>query len=161
MEWKISRAHGKCMVCQTVLEENQFYYSALTDAGVEFVRKDFCLACWGKRTEEVFSFWKSRVPPREKEAQTFVDDEALMEFFHRLEPEQEASKVHFRYLLGLMLMRKKRLKFEDLEREEGREYLILRQPGEEVRYRVLDPKLSQDKLDQLKEELNQILYQEV
>jgi hypothetical protein len=55
-------------------------------------------------------------------------------------------------------MRKKVFKFEDIERDEDKEFLILRRPGEEDRHRVFDPRLPKDELDKLKDDLYQLLY---
>ena len=160
MEWKISRRQGKCITCEVELNENDVFYSALLDSGEELSRKDFCPTCWETNQEEVFSFWKTRVPASDAPKQTMVDDEVLFDFFQRLEDEPEAAKVNFRFLLGLMLMRKKILKFEDIDRDEEQEFLILRQTGAKERHRVLDPQLSEEELDKLKDDLHGILYLE-
>jgi hypothetical protein len=158
MEWKISRGKGLCMDCQADMEEGQVFFSALIDADLEFQRKDYCPDCWEKKKEAVFSYWKTRVPDKDSTKKPTIDNEALLQFFQRLEPETEPARQNFRYLLGLMLMRKKVFKFEDIERDEDKEFLILRRPGEEERHRVFDPRLPKDELDKLKDDLYQLLY---
>jgi hypothetical protein len=160
MEWKIGQGKGQCAACSAGLVENQPFFSALIDLGVEFQRKDYCESCWAARTEEVFSYWKTRVPPKDTKKRPTIDDDALYDFFQRLETETEPSKQNFRYLLGLMLMRKRFLKFADIERVEEREFLVLRRPRENVMHRVLDPKLPEAELQKLKEDLEQLLYLE-
>lgn len=149
------------MHCQADMEEGRIFFSALIDAEFEFQRKDYCSDCWEKKEEAVFSYWKTRVPDKDSTKKPTIDNEALLQFFQRLEPEIEPAKQNFRYLLGLMLMRKKIFKFEDIEREEDKEFLILRRTGSEERHRVFDPRLQKDELEKLKDDLYQLLYLEV
>jgi len=162
MDWKIVQGKGQCSACGAELVEEQAFYSALVDTGVEFQRRDFCESCWASEPEEeAFSFWKTKVPPADSAKRPMIDDDALYDFFQRLEPETDPSKQNFRFLLGLMLMRKKFLKFADLERADGQEYIVLRRSRGKTRHRVLDPKLSEEELTKLKDDLDKILYLEV
>lgn len=160
MEWKISRGKGLCMQCESEMQEGQIFFSALLDTELEFQRKDFCSTCWEDISESVFSYWKTRVPPADASRKSMVDNEVLLDFFRRLEKETEPARINFRYLLSLMLMRKKILKFEDIERTDDDEFLVLRQVGEEQRHRVKDPRLPKDELEKLKDDLYQLLYLE-
>ena len=71
--------------------------------------------------------------------------------------EQAQHKARFRYILALVLMRKKILRFADILREDGKEYLILRYPREKRDFKVLDPGLTEEEADTVKEDLAQIL----
>ena len=158
MDWNISRPQRAC-ACGRELAENETYYAALFEQGEGFARRDFCAPCWEKAKAEGghFSFWKTSVPPKEQKRRLFADDQVLLDFFFRLENEQEEQRRHFFYLLALILMRKKILKFEDIEREAERETLVLRYPSEDRVFRVADPKLTEEQIEALKEQLSQIL----
>lgn len=158
MEWNVARTQRVC-ACGRELAENETYYAALYEQGEDFVRKDYCLPCWEKAKGEpgVFSFWKTVVPPKEHKRRLFADDEVLLDFFTRLETAQEEQKQHFFYLLGLILMRKKILKFEDIAREGDREFLCLRLPREDKVFRVPNPKLTEEQIEALKGQLSEIL----
>jgi hypothetical protein len=160
MEWKISRGQGKCLSCDKNFAEDEPYYATLMEENDEFVRKDYCPACWQAMPKEVFSFWMTRLPRKGADARPVVDNEVLLDFFVRLENQESPAKLNLRYLLALLLMRKKILKFEDILREDDREYLVLRQTGENLRHRVLDPKLSLQELNRLRDDLSQVLYLE-
>ena len=160
MEWKITRVKGTCTACKAEFADDQLFYSALIDTGEEFTRRDLCEACWEANTEQIFSYWRTRIQESGGPKRTVVDDEVLLDFFQRLEAETETSKVNFRYLLGLMLMRKKLLKFHSIEREGDNEYLILRRSRSTTQHRVLDPRLTKDELGKLRDNLNEILFLE-
>jgi hypothetical protein len=158
MDWNVAKSQRVCG-CGRELEENETYFAALYEEGEEFLRRDYCAACWEKVKEEggFFSFWKTSVPPKEQKRRLFADDEVLLDFFFRLEGAEEEQRRHFFYLLALILMRKKLLKFEDIERDEERELLCLRYPLEDRRFRVPDPKLSEEQIEAVKEQLSEIL----
>ncbi|MBM4033524.1 MAG: hypothetical protein FJ291_17315 [Planctomycetes bacterium] len=158
MEWNVARPKRAC-TCGRELAENETYFAALYEQGEEFVRKDYCGPCWAKAQAEggVFSFWKTVVPPKEHKRRLFADDEVLLDFFFRLENAQEEQKRHFFYLLGLILMRKKLLKFEDIERRDDQEFLCLRVPREDRVVRVPNPKLTDEQIEALKGQLSEVL----
>jgi hypothetical protein len=158
MEWNVARPKRVC-VCGRELAENETYYAALYEQGEEFVRRDYCAPCWEKAKAEggQFSFWKTAVPPKEQKRRLFADDEVLLDFFFRLENAEEEQKRHFFYLLGLILMRKKLLKFEDIERRDGQEFLCLRVPREDRVVRVANPRLTDEQIEAVKGQLSEIL----
>ena len=166
MDWNISKSLHRCEQCEKEFAEEEAYFSAIYDSGVEFERKDFCVACWedhdAPRREQAFSFWKTEIPKADEPRKMFVDDSVIFDFFQRLAPEdEEPTKRNFRYILGLMLMRKKKLKFADVVREDGKEYLILRRSRTKEEHRVLNPQLTDEETEQVRQELTQILETQV
>ena len=162
MDWNITRGELKCSSCGRSFEEGEEYFSVVYDEKTEFLRKDFCPACAAKiDREETFSFWQTRAPVKDKEAQKLVDDDVIMNFFMRLETESDPLKRNFRYVLGLLLMRKRLLKFKDVERGEGGEALVLYSPREQQKYTVYIPQLTEEEIEQVTEEVGQILNVEI
>jgi len=112
--------------------------------------------------ERAYSFWKTEIPRPDQPRKVFVDDHVLLDFFRRLAAEEDQpTKRNFRYILALILMRKKILKFKDVERADNREYLVLRRSRTHEEHRVLNPQLTEPELDQVKQELAQILETQV
>ncbi len=156
-DYRIVRGERKCTSCGREFQENETYCSALYDKGTEFERLDFCVDCWSGETPEMFSFWQTRVPPKAEKKKLLVDDEVIMDFFVRLQDATDELKVNFRYILALVLMRKKRLKFKDVRRTDDREFLVLDLPRNGGTYEVLNPDLTEDKISQVTEEIGKIL----
>jgi len=166
LDWNVARSQRRCSSCDKQFAEEEPYYSALYDTGTEFERKDFCAECWSApeapHRDRAFSFWKTEVPKPDQPKRIFVDDNVIFDFFQRLAAEDEQPvKRNFRYILGLMLMRKKKLKFKDVVRKDGREYLVLRRSRTKEEHRVLNPQLTDVEMEQVKAELTQILETEV
>jgi hypothetical protein len=159
MDWNIAKPQRLCSTCERELAENETYYAALYEEGEEFLRRDYCEACWPEAEAQggFFSRWRTTIPPKEQKRRLFADDEVLVDFFLRLEHDEETERRHFFYLLALVLMRKKILKFEDIDRDGEHEHLVLRYPAEDRVVRVRDPKLSEEEIEGVKEQLSQIL----
>lgn len=166
MDWNIQKSSRECCTCSRQFGEGELYFSALLDSGREFQRKDYCPACWQSSAAEgqAFSFWKTRVPTGEEQRKLFVDNNVLLDFFLRLsaeEGEQPQHKVKFRYILALVLMRKKVLRFVDIVRNGERECLVLRYPREGREFQVIDPGLTEEEADTVKDDLSQVLNAEM
>lgn len=160
-EWNIKRGDQKCVDCSRGFEEKEEYFSALYDENRQFLRRDFCLRCWeakgdGEEKKKAFSFWRTRVPVKAEEKKV-VDDEIVMNFFLRLQGETEPTKVNFRYVLALLLMRKKILKLDDIRYDDKGEALVLKHREEGTEYVVYNPQLSEEQVQQVTEEVGQIL----
>jgi hypothetical protein len=155
--WKIQRGERRCAACGREFAELENYFSALFDRGEAFDRLDYCTACWKGETPEMFSFWQTRMPPKEEKRKLLVDDGVLVDFFLKLEGATDELKVNFRYILALVLMRKKLLKFADVKRGESGEFLVLEMPKEKQRFEIFNPQLSEEKIALLTEEVGKIL----
>ena len=69
-DWSISRGQQKCQQCAKEFVEKVEYFSALYDKDRQFIRHDYCIDCWESQDKEsMYSFWKTRVPEKEEEAQ--------------------------------------------------------------------------------------------
>jgi len=125
-EWEIDKPLGQCYGTGRKIKSGEGYFGALveTDQGLE--RRDFCADYWNSEKPDVFCFWKAKLPHPDQKKPIFVDDEMLMAFFERLEKETEQEKNNFRFVLALILMRKRRLKYDASRTENGMEIWRLR-----------------------------------
>ena len=156
-DWPIVRGEKRCASCDKEFDYEENYWSALYDRGTEFQRLDFCTTCWQGDTSEMFSFWATRVPPKEEKRKLLVDDDVLMDFFQRLEGATDELKINFRYILSLVLMRRRLLKFADVRRTDDGEFLVMRMGAEKTEYEVLNPQLDEEKITRVTEEVGKIL----
>jgi hypothetical protein len=131
------------------------------DGGLPFRRVDLCSDCWNAEAAgEYFCFWKSEVPDeeeREKPLAKRIDIETTYDMFRRLEGHADPAQQKFRFILALMLMRKKRLKFTGVVDSPHGEHLVLDDKDEGVTHKVLDPGLAEDEVDSLRGQIDQLL----
>ncbi|GJQ24270.1 hypothetical protein BIY37_05915 [Candidatus Brocadia sapporoensis] len=158
MEWEIKRGSNGCLLCNKGFFEEEEYYSALFDENKMFVRKDFCSLCWNKgENDGVFSFWKTKVPKKDKPIQTTINLESLLDMFMKLEGNNETHQKNLRYVLALYLIRKKVFKLKSLKRQEGGEVIVLSYPREDKEFDVLNPCLKEEQIESITVEMWQLL----
>ena len=157
-DWEIKKTLGQCFGTETPFEAGQDYYAALVETEQGLERRDYSIAYWQEAKPAVYCYWKSRMTPPEQKKKLFVDDEMLMAFFDRLADETEPEKVSFRFVLTLILMRKRKLKYESSKTDEaGCEVWTLRVTGQDRTETVVNPHLSEDQIEQLSGQMGQIL----
>ena len=157
-EWEIEKPLGQCWGTGKKIEYGEEYFAALVETEQGLQRRDFCADYWQSEKPDVFCYWKSKLPHPDRKKQIFVDDEMLMAFFERLGKEREQEKINFRFVLALILMRKRRLKY-DLSKIEGdKEIWSLRIAGDKRFVEVINPHLDEEQIEQLSSQISQILH---
>ena len=160
-EWEISKSRGHCFGTQKVIEPGQDYFAALVETEEGLQRRDYCSDHWQQQEPEVYCYWKTRLPLPNQKKQLFVDDEMLMTFFDRLAEETNEEKVSFRFVLMLILMRKRRLKYDSTKTEGDKEVWSLKVPADKRLVEVVNPHLDEEKIEQLSSQVGQILQVEL
>lgn len=159
MEWYINKGSKVCFLCdRTFVEEEVFYLSALYDENNAFIRKDFCVECWDKKGEgDLFSFWRTKIPKKPETVQRYANIDVFYDLFNKLENENDVSRVNFRYVLSLYLMRKKVLKLKTSHKSNGNEYLVLHNVKEGKDTEVLKPQLSKEEVLAVTDEIGKLV----
>ena len=65
--------------------------------------------------------------------------------------------MNFRYVVALLLMRRRRLKFEEAFQESGQEVLRLRCVRTRAQYDVVNPRLTEAEMTAVQEEVFKVL----
>ncbi len=156
-EWEIDKPLGQCSGTGKKIEYGEEYFAALVETNEGLVRRDFCADYWLAEKPNVYCYWKTRLPRPDEKKHKFVDDEMLMAFFVRLEKETEQEKINFRFVLALILMRKRRLKYDSSKIEDNKEIWRLRIAGEKEFVEVTNPNLDDEQVKQLTSQVGEIL----
>ena len=127
----------------------------------EFERVDFCEEAWEGPPQDAFCVWRTRVPVKEQKKRPLVDEGVMLDFFTRLEDQTDPAKINFRYILALLLMRKRILKLLDTVREGDAEYLLCFCRRTDSEHRVLDPHLTEDQIAGVQQEVGALLNADV
>jgi hypothetical protein len=159
-DWEIKKPLGQCTGTGKTIEAGEEYFAALVETPEGLARQDFCAAYWQEHKPQVFCYWKSKLVPPEQKKKLFVDDDMLMAFFERLANETEQEKVNFRFVLMLILMRKRLLKYDSSRTENGTELWRLKITGTDTMVEVVNPHLSEEQIEQLSGQVGQILQVE-
>jgi hypothetical protein len=157
IDYHIQPSTRRCTLTGRELQPGERYYSVLVDEAGRFLRKDYSVEAWQGPPPEAFSFWMGRVAAAQGARRPSIDDELLMDCFVRLEGQLEPGRCNFRYVLALLLMRQRRLKFEEARHEDGQEVLILRCVRKGARHTVVNPGLTEEQMAAVQDEVFQAL----
>ncbi len=160
-DFEVSRTAGQCGACGRVFTEGEEFTSVVFEAKEGFERRDVCPACWQGPPAEAVCFFKTHLAKKEKAKKTFVDDEVLVDFFLRLSDAEEPHKQRFRFVLSLILLRKRLVKYERTVREDLREFWEMRLMRDKSLHRVYNPALADAEIEELTRELKAILQGDV
>lgn len=159
-DFKIGRRGAVCSVCAKALGPGEPASSALyrmASGESSFGRRDFCARCFEEPTKrgEPFSWWTAVVPePQEKKA--LFDTGVAKEFLLRLFQENAPERASLRYLLTLLLLRKKLVKVSDQFVREGIDVMIASVPPDETAFEVPCLDLDEAETTKLREELGRL-----
>jgi len=156
-EYQIQASTRKCSLTGRELRPGEKVYTVLLDQDGKFVRHDYSMEAWQGPPANAFGFWVGHLPATEADRKPRIDDELLMDCFRRLEGQTEPARQNFRYVVALLLMRRKRLKFEEARTENGQEILRLRDARGRQAYQVVHPRLTDDEMIAVQEEVFKVL----
>jgi hypothetical protein len=156
-DYQIQAPTRRCAATGRELRPGERYHSVLLDEGGAFARRDYAPEAWAGPPPGAVAFWAGRVPTAGETRRPPIDDELLVECFHRLDGAAEPAKVQFRYVVALLLMRRKRFKFEDIHKDAAGETLTLRDTRTGDRYTVADPGLTEEAMAAVQDEVFRVL----
>ena len=154
-EWRINRREECCTTCGRPFGEGETFFSLLFLDPDRLRRADLCAACFAVPPAGAAVFWRTRRRP-ERRSRLSVDFEAIEELFLALEGRSEERLRELRYLLALLLLRKKRLKLVGVRRHDAGETMCLRRPRRAEEFEVLVHELDSERAQALKAELARI-----
>ena len=138
-DWRIDRRRDCCSACEQGFVDGGAYYSVLLVAPVGLERRDHCPSCFRGRTaqagEEEIIFWRTRYL-LEKRRGLALDFDLVEQLFLALAARPEEGLSELRYLLSLLLLRKKRLKLVGVRRQSSGETLCVRRPRRQEEFEV-------------------------
>ena len=98
------------------------------------------------------------MPVKEKRKKLLVDNELLVSFFLRLADETEPVRIQFRFVLALILMRKRLLRYSATEMADGVETWRMVIPADQSEHKVVNPNLTDEQIEGVSGQLSAILH---
>lgn len=170
--FQLGRFTASCAADGRALVPGEAIVATLCDApagdesGHEFVRRDFSLEAWnsGKRPESLVCFWRTTAPEGDQKRRLLVDDDTLLELFDRLEGDERPQRIAYRWLMCLILLRKRMLRQVRIERGDEAEWWLVQKRGMDETIppiRVLNPRIRDEDLQELAEHLGEVMQSEL
>ncbi|MBL9147474.1 MAG: hypothetical protein JNM94_02145 [Phycisphaerae bacterium] len=180
--YDLGRFTGTCAASGERLEPGSPCVTALCEAsdaesanagtpfGLFLRRFDYSLEGWKgiagtpRAPAGLLYFWRTTVPTGEGRRSILIDDEVLLEIFHRLEVDTRPQRVAFRFVLGLYLIRRKLLRVVGQRREgEGaaeRELWLVLVRGTDSSsppIEMVNPRLRDEDISEIAGQLNEVM----
>ena len=158
MDWHITKRGGTCAGCDRAFDEDEPHVSTLVLRSDEPLREDLCQECFAGRPEEPAEelwWWRTRHRVNKKRGLQ-LDLEAIEGLFLALEKKTAESVSELRYVLCLILMRKRRLKIDRIVRDSSGEAMIVRRPRRKEALRVSVHDFTPERMQDLRGRLMRI-----
>ena len=160
--YDVPRPGGKCAASGRDIVPGEKFIAAVRETPTGLERLDIASECWENFDRaNLLGFWQTTMPHQDQKKKLFVDDEVLGTLFERLADATEPAKINFRFVLGLILMRKRLIVYEGARREGERDMWIVRMKGKDQRLDLVDPKLSEQEMAEVSQQMGQILNEEL
>jgi len=160
--YSVARAQGKCHVSGKTINPGEKFMAAVRETQMGLERVDVAPECWEAfEKKDLLGYWQATMPESTAKKQVFIDDTVLCELFERLAQATEPAKLNFRFVLGLILMRKRMLIYETTRIENEKEIWTVRLKGKDEKLDLLNPKLDEQQVAEVSTQLGEILNGEV
>ena len=160
--WHIGRRTRTCARTGEPIPAGTPFFSALIEGDDSFERRDYSLAAWPEvDAHSFFSYWKNKAGEAKEEKKAAVDYERLLAFYDGLEGADEPRKRLFRYVLALILARRRKLRLDGMERTENGDKLIIYDRRSEKTVEITAPEASKEELDAVQENLNELFETDI
>lgn len=160
VEYQFRPIGKKCAATGEDLVAGSVCHSAIVDTNGELARLDFSEKGWKGPPEGAIGVWKCIVPRAAEMRHEPLDTTALMTCFEQLTEEASPGREGLRYILALLLMKKRRLKLEGSRIDGDDEYLQLAGAQGEGSWEVRDLHPTDEEVLQWQRELNVYLASE-
>lgn len=156
LDYDVQRCTRRCATTGRELAPGETIYSTLTVAGGQLLRADYAAEAWTGPPEGVLSWWKSQIPARDAKRLHWAPNDVMLELLAELE--SQPQKSDFRYVLSLLLVRRRVLRPEDSETDAaGHEVSVLYCPRNEQTYRVVTEDPGPERVREIQQELAVLL----
>jgi len=157
-DWQVEHTTGRCAVTGRELAEGEEYYAVLFEEGESFRRADYSVDGWSGPPEGSYCHFRTRVPVKEKKRRLLADNAVLLNFFSRLADEEDPSRIRFRFVLALILMRKRLVRYDTSQVRDGQEYWRMTVPSDQSVHEVVNPRLTDDQIEDVSRQISAILH---
>jgi hypothetical protein len=158
-EWAIQSRGDRCEETGHEFVDGEFFYTLLFHDKDGYRRQDMCEAAWKARNENIqpFSFWRTKFVPPAPPAPETVTKETAEDLLRSYMAESDDTHATARYLLAVMLERKRLLKNVASETKDGVRTLVYEHVKTGEVFVLPDPQLRLDQLEAVQLEVAALL----
>lgn len=155
LDFEVHSRSRKCAKTQRPFEPGEEFFSALVARGSQVVRLDYAAEAWEGPPEKAIGWWKSQVPDAKAHRAQWAPNEVMLHYFEELEGNPE--KADTRYILALLMVRRRVLRMEEGIDGAPADELELHCAKNEQTYRVPVAQPTPERVQAIQEELAELL----
>lgn len=166
MDYELQRSMRKCAATGREFAPGEAFYSVLTSEGAKVVRNDYSAEAWQGPPDGALGWWKSQTPATDTKSKKphWAPNDVMLQLFDELA--EAPDRADMRYVLALLLLRRRVLRLEESEREGAsadsasetdRETLLVYCPRRQAEYRVPVTMPDRARADEIQNELARLL----
>jgi hypothetical protein len=162
--WKIRAPSDHCSLSGAAFADGEVFYTCLSELPGEegYLREDFSESSWEQVKEQrsPFSFWRSvfeAKPPVDPEAGQPLRKNDAESLLFRLQEEDSPTTLRTRYILALMLERKRILRPVSHETDAERPVLVYEHAKSGEVILVTDPRIRLEEVEEVEREVRELL----
>jgi hypothetical protein len=156
IDYEIGPCTRRCAATGRALAPGESYYSALSLEGGTTVRRDFAAEAWLAPPPEAIAWWQTRATGDANAEGRRPPNEALLDLLSALA--DEPAEGEFRYVLALLLLRRRLVKLERTLQDARGDVLVLDCPQRQEQVEVVAAAPSAERLAVLERRLGELLY---
>lgn len=158
-DWEIKSRAERCAVTERPFQDGEYFYTLLFHDKHGYRREDLSEEAWQQRNDNIqpFSFWRAKFEPPPPPAPEALAKETAEDLLRRYMQEANPQHTNARYILGLMLERKRLLKQIEVKEDNESRTLIYEHVKTGEVFVIPDPQLRLDQLEAVQNEVASLL----
>ena len=156
LDFDVAHCSRRCSVSGRALVAGEHYFSTLHMEQGAPVRRDFAADAWRGADDKAIAWWRSRVPDGNEARPKLAPSDVLLNLFAELA--EAPAEAEFRYVLGLLLLRRKLVKLDETRRDAAGEVMTLECPRREERFELRVAAPPTERAAELERRLVELLY---
>jgi hypothetical protein len=156
IDYEIQRCTRRCAATDRELKDGETCYSVLVAEGAAVVRRDYSAEAWQAPPQSAIGWWKTTIVDPHAGRLYWAPNDVMLNYFERLLDDPTAEDA--RYVLALLLVRRRVLRVEGHERDPGgRDLLVLHCGRNDTEFRVPEVMPSPQRAAAIQQQLAELL----
>jgi hypothetical protein len=156
LDFEITSCSRQCAISGRTFAPGEPYFSTLSFEQSAAVRRDYAVDAWAGPPKGAIAWWRSRMPDADGSRPKLAPQDVLINLFAELA--HQPHEACFRYVLGLLLLRRRMLKLEETRSDDDGAVMVLDCPRRDEQYelRVAPPEAEQ--VEAIQQRMIELLY---
>ena len=153
MDFNVRPPGKSCAESGRTLQPGEACWSVLLEQDGKLVRQDISAEAWQGPPPGAIGHWRCVIPESADSGRLKLDADSLFDYFLQLNESPNSIQQQYRYVLSLLLLRKRRLILEEVRHDEDGTVMRLLGSGGEGQFDVLEEELSEEQIQRLQNQL--------